>query len=117
MLRHDHKIKNAKILILGITFKENCPDVRNTKVVDVINNLKSYGAKITVHDPWAEPLEVMKEYGLQTFVAVPKAEYDCIVLAVSHKAFLKMNLRAMLSPNGVIYDVKGILKERVDGRL
>ncbi len=117
MLRHDLKIKNSKILILGITFKENCPDVRNTKVIDVINNLKSYGADITLYDPWAEPKEVMKEYGLHTLTAAPNDSYDCIVLAVAHNEFLKMNLRSMLSPNGVLYDVKGVLKEKVDGRL
>ena len=117
MLKHDLKIKNAKILILGITFKENCPDVRNTKVVDVINNLKSYGAKMTIYDPWAEPEEVLKAYNLQTYEALPQDKYDCIVLAVSHNEFLEINLRSMLAPNGVLYDVKGVLKEKVDGRL
>lgn len=117
MLKRDLKIKNANILILGITFKENCPDVRNTKVVDVITNLKSYGANITIYDPWASPKQVMDEYQLEMTNAVPEELYDAIVLTVSHTLFLEMPLRSMLSKNGVIYDVKGILKCEVEGRL
>lgn len=117
MLKHDLKIKKSKILILGITFKENCPDVRNTKVVDVITNLKSYDAEITIYDPWASPQEVMNEYQLEITNTVPEEIYDAIVLTVSHNEFLDMTLRSMLSTKGVIYDVKGILKGNVDGRL
>ena len=117
MVQKDIKVKGSKILVLGITFKENCPDVRNTKAVDVINNLKSYGADVTVYDPWASPEEVNHEYNMDTTKAMPNEKYDAIVLTVAHKEFLKMGLRAMLSENGVLYDVKGILKERVDARL
>ena len=117
MLNHDLKIRNSKILILGITFKENCPDVRNTKVVDVVTSLKSYGADITIYDPWASPTKVMHEYQLEMTNTLPEEVYDAIVLTVSHNEFLDLNLRSMLSKNGVIYDVKGILKVKVDGRL
>ena len=117
MVQKDIRVKGSKILVLGITFKENCPDVRNTKAVDVINNLKSYGTDITVYDPWASPKEVKHEYNLDTTKKMPNEKYDAVVLTVAHKEFLKMGLRAMLSENGVLYDVKGILKERVDARL
>ena len=117
MVQKDIKVKGSKILVLGITFKENCPDVRNTKAVDVINNLKSYGIKVTVFDPWASPTEVKHEYDMHTTKIVPKDKYDAIVLTVAHKEFLKMNLKKMLSKKGVLYDVKGVLKERVDARL
>lgn len=117
MVQKDIKVKGSKILVLGFTFKENCPDVRNTKVVDVVNNLKSYGANIVIFDPWANPEEVKEEYGLNTVKALPAEKFDAVVLAVGHKEFLKLNLRSMLSNNGVLYDVKGILKEPVDARL
>ncbi|MBD1262675.1 nucleotide sugar dehydrogenase [Maribacter polysiphoniae] len=117
MVQKDIKIKGSKILVLGVTFKENCPDVRNTKAVDVINNLRSYGADVTVYDPWASPNEVKHEYDIETTREMPSEKYDAVVLTVAHKEFLKMGLRAMLSENGVLYDVKGILKERVDARL
>ena len=117
MVQNDIKVKGSKILVLGITFKENCPDVRNTRAVDVINNLKSYGTEITIFDPWASPTEVKHEYGLDTTKSDPKGKYDAVVLTVAHNEFLQMGLRAMLSENGVLYDVKGILKERVDARL
>ncbi|WP_350291631.1 nucleotide sugar dehydrogenase [uncultured Croceitalea sp.] len=117
MVQNDIKVKGSKILVLGITFKENCPDVRNTKAVDVINNLKSYGTEVTVFDPWASPSEVKHEYGMDTTKEIPKSKFDAIVLAVAHQEFLQMNLRSMLSKNGVLYDVKGILTEHVDARL
>ncbi|MFH6769263.1 nucleotide sugar dehydrogenase [Gaetbulibacter aquiaggeris] len=117
MVQNDIRIKNSNILVLGITFKENCPDVRNTKAVDVINQLKSYGTNITVYDPWANPEEVKHEYNLETLKKVPKDKFDAIVLTVAHKEFLQENLNVLLKPNGVLYDVKGILKERVNGRL
>lgn len=117
MVQRDIKVKGSKILVLGITFKENCPDVRNTKVVDVINNLKSYGAEVTVFDPWASSTEVKHEYNISTTKIVPKDKYEAIVLTVAHKEFLKMNLREMLSEKGVLYDVKSVLEEHVDARL
>ncbi len=118
MVQNDNKEKDSKILVfLLITFKENYPDVINTNAVDVINNLKSYGTEVTVFDPWASPAEVKHEYDLDTTKVMPKDKYDAIVLTVAHKEFLNLGLRAMLNKNGVLYDVKGILKERVDARL
>lgn len=117
MLKNDIKVKFSKILILGITFKENCPDVRNTKVVDVINSLKSYDADVTIFDPWASPKEVMGQYQLNTTNEIPSEIFDAIVLTVSHKEFLNLDLRSMLKPNGVLYDVKGVLQCKVEGRL
>lgn len=118
MVGADLKIKNSDILVLGITFKENCPDVRNTKAVDVIEELKSYGPNITIYDPWASPEEVMHEYGLKTTTTLDdKDKYDAIVLTVAHQEYLQMNLIDHLNPKGILYDVKGILKEKVHGRL
>ncbi|MEA1787621.1 nucleotide sugar dehydrogenase [Arenibacter sp. GZD96] len=117
MVQKDHKVKGAKILVLGITFKENCPDVRNTKAVDVIQNLRSYGSTVTVFDPWASPEEVQHEYGLHIVTALPDESFDAIVLAVAHKVFLNIDLRAKLRPNGILYDIKGFLKCPVEGRL
>jgi len=117
MVQKDVKIKGAKILVLGITFKENCPDVRNTKAVDVIYSLKEYSTEVTIYDPWASSTEVAEEYKLSTTQELPTDTYDAIVLTVAHKNFLGLELRSMLSPNGVLYDVKGILNEELDGRL
>ena len=117
MVQKDIKVKGAKILVLGITFKENCPDVRNTKTVDVINNLKSYATQVTVFDPWASPEEVKHEYNLVTTKEMPNGKYDAVVLTVAHKEFSKISCRELLNTNGVLYDVKGFLNETVDGRL
>ncbi|MFI8604748.1 nucleotide sugar dehydrogenase [Cellulophaga baltica] len=117
MLKNDLKIKNAKILVLGITFKENCPDVRNTKAVDVITNLKEYGISTTVYDPWASPEEVLHEYKLETTKITPTEKFSAIVLTVAHKEYENLNLENLLAENGVIYDVKGVLTKNVNGRL
>ena len=117
MVQNDIKVKGSNILNLGITFKENCPDVRNTKAVDVINNLRSYGANITTYDPWASQEEVNHEYGLHTTKELPNSIFDAIVLTVAHKEFSNIDLKSMLKPDGVIYDVKGILQDRANGRL
>ncbi|WP_299216912.1 nucleotide sugar dehydrogenase [uncultured Aquimarina sp.] len=117
MVNHDIKIKGANILVLGITFKENCPDVRNTRAVDVIGNLKDFGTDITIYDPWANPSEVRHEYDLETVIELPKSKFDAVVLTVAHKEYLDINLKSLLKPNGVLYDVKGILEEEVHGRL
>ncbi|WP_203258698.1 nucleotide sugar dehydrogenase [Hyunsoonleella ulvae] len=117
MVKKDIKIKGAKILVLGITFKENCPDVRNTKAVDVITNLKSYDTDVTIFDPWAAKKEVMHEYALETTDSLPKEKFDAIVLTVAHKEFLNIDLKSVLQPNGVLYDVKGILDKTADARL
>jgi UDP-N-acetyl-D-galactosamine dehydrogenase len=117
MIQKDVKVKEAKILVLGITFKENCPDVRNTKSVDVIHNLKDFGADITIYDPWASPREVKDEYNLKTLSEMPKNKFDAIVLTVAHHEFLTLNLRDSLNDNGVVYDVKGVLDFKVNGKL
>ncbi|HBY68504.1 MAG TPA: nucleotide sugar dehydrogenase [Flavobacteriaceae bacterium] len=117
MLRNDLKIKNANILVLGITFKENCPDVRNTKVVDVIKQLKEYETNVTIYDPWANPEEVHQEYGLTTLKDCPTETYDAIVLTVAHNEFLKINLEKLKKEKTLIYDVKGILKNKAQANL
>ncbi len=117
MVKHDIHIKGANILVLGVTFKENCPDVRNTRAVDVIQQLSDFGTNITVYDPWANPNEVMHEYNLETTTDLPKDTYDAVVLTVAHKEFLNIDLKSLLVPNGILYDVKGILKGDVHGRL
>ena len=112
-------VKDAKILILGITFKENCPDIRNTKVVDIYHTLSEYTNNITIFDPWANKENVNKAYGLDITNVMPtENDFDVILLAVSHKDFLKLDLRSSLNKNGIIYDVKGVLDRNIiDGRL
>lgn len=114
MLKKDVKVNGSDVLVLGFTFKENCPDVRNTKVVDVVRNLEDYGINVSIFDPWANPDEVMHEYGLETSTKTPFKKYDAVVLAVSHKEFENLNIKNLLAENGIIYDVKGIL-EKEDG--
>ena len=117
MVKKDIHIKGANVLVLGITFKENCPDVRNTKAVDVIHNLESFGTNVTIYDPWANPDEVAHEYDLHTTKKLPNKKFDAVVLTVSHKEYLNINFSTILKQNGVLYDVKGILKVETDGRL
>ncbi|PWH86401.1 nucleotide sugar dehydrogenase [Brumimicrobium oceani] len=116
MLNNDLKVKGSKILILGITFKENCPDVRNTKVVDVVKELKQYAADITIYDPLASPKEVEHEYNLQTTQTMPQGPFDAIVLTVAHNEFLNLDLEKLKSKDGIVYDVKGVLPN-AGGRL
>ncbi|MET3112937.1 UDP-N-acetyl-D-galactosamine dehydrogenase [Pedobacter sp. CG_S7] len=117
MIKKDISIKGAQLLMLGITFKENCPDVRNTKIVDVISNLKQYGVNVTIFDPWARPDEVMKEYGLETKNELPNEKFDAIILGVAHNEFLDLPFKNMKNSNSVIYDIKGVIKSKVDGKL
>ncbi|WP_025739389.1 nucleotide sugar dehydrogenase [Aquimarina pacifica] len=117
MVKNDIRIKGANVLVLGITFKENCPDVRNTRAVDVINNLSDFGTDVTVYDPWANPEEVKHEYNLDITTTLPDSKFDVVVLTVAHKEYIGLDLKSLLTPNGIIYDVKGILEEEVDGRL
>ncbi|MCK8520592.1 nucleotide sugar dehydrogenase [Aquimarina sp. D1M17] len=117
MVQHDVHIKGASVLVLGVTFKENCPDVRNTRAVDVIEHLKDFGTDVTIYDPWASPKEVKHEYNLETTNELPSEQFDAVVLTVAHKEFLDLDIQNILKPNGVLYDVKGILKEKVHGRL
>jgi len=116
MLAKDVKVKGANVLMLGITFKENCPDVRNTKVVDVVHELKSYGINVTIYDPIASPEEVQHEYQLETVKTKPEGKFEAVVLAVAHKEFLSTDLDSLKVENGVVYDVKGVLKD-ANGRL
>lgn len=111
-------VKDAKILILGITFKENCPDIRNTKVADIAHTLKEYTDNITVYDPWANTVRVEKEYQVKVTNNKPTDKFDAIILAVAHNEFLTMDLKALQKDKSVIYDVKGILpRDIIDGRL
>ncbi|MES2800141.1 MAG: nucleotide sugar dehydrogenase [Bacteroidota bacterium] len=109
MIKRGSSVNGATILMLGITFKENCPDVRNTKIVDVIFALENYGIKVTTFDPWADAAEVQHEYKIQPVATVPNKKFDTIVLGVAHKEFLTMDLNIHLAENGLIYDVKGVL--------
>lgn len=118
MVKKEIPVKNANILVLGITFKENCPDVRNTKVVDVLNALKNYDVNITVYDPWANPKEVEHEYGWSSVNQLDKDNFDAVVLAVSHREFEELDVVRLCKEKNVIYDVKGVLKaDIIDGRL
>ena len=108
MLKKGVQVLGANILILGFTFKENCPDVRNTKVVDIVKALKEYNLNITIYDPWANPEIAKEEYGIEIINVLPKARYHALVLAVAHDEFLELNINSLLLDNYVIYDVKGI---------
>ena len=112
-------VKDANILILGITFKENCPDIRNTKIVDIYSTLSEYTNNITIYDPWANPQEVEHEYKINIVNKLDtSSRYDAIVLGVAHNEFLSLDIKSLLNDNGVVYDVKGILpREVIDGRL
>lgn len=116
MIKKNIAVNGAKVLMLGITFKENCPDVRNTKIVDVIAALQDYGVEVDIFDPWANPAEVMHEYRLEVFNQVPVEKYKAIVLGVAHDEFRDFALPLSLETDGIIYDVKGIY-EHADGRL
>ena len=111
-------VKDAKILLLGITFKENCPDIRNTKIVDIYTTLEEYTSRITVFDPWANPQTVKQYYGIEIVTEQPHETFDAVILGVAHKEFLHLDVKCLVKEGGVIYDVKGILpREIVDGRL
>jgi len=118
MISKDIPIKNASILVLGITFKENCPDVRNTKAVDVISALKGYGVNMTIFDPWANKEEVKKEYQLESTQEKPSGSFDGVVLTVAHKEFLALDFDSITNKKHIIYDVKNILPASIkDGGL
>ena len=111
-------MKDAKILILGVTFKENCPDIRNTKVVDIYHTLREYTENITVCDPWANAEAVMREYSVAVQKEIPSEQFDAIILAVPHKLFLDIDIQSLKKSNAVVYDVKGFLdRNLVDMRL
>ena len=116
MIKKDINIKTSSALVLGITFKENCPDVRNTKAVDVVNALKSFGINTTIYDPWADEQEVKNEYGLISLKKLPKRKFDAIVLAVAHNEFKNIDFSILLKEINVIYDVKNILPNSLTDR-
>ncbi len=117
MIKKGISVNGANLLMLGITFKENCPDVRNTKIVDVVKALKEYGISVTIYDPLANIEEVKKEYKLKTVALIPKEKFDAIVLGVAHNEFLKLEFSELQKENSLLYDVKGVLGTIADNRL
>ena len=116
MLQKDIAIKNSEILILGITFKENCPDIRNTKAVDVLFALKDYGVNISIFDPWANIKEVKHEYNLDSVKEVPNIKFDAIILTVAHNEFINLDYENLKKENSVVYDVKNVLPEKIKNK-
>ncbi|KAB1063523.1 nucleotide sugar dehydrogenase [Salibacter halophilus] len=121
MNQKGRRVGKAPVLLLGVTFKENCPDIRNTKVIDIYHELEEYGCKVDVYDPWADPKEVKEEYGIDIITdqnQLQKDRYKSIVLAVAHREFIEMDFDLYKDGEAVVYDVKGVLdKSRVDKRL
>jgi UDP-N-acetyl-D-galactosamine dehydrogenase len=117
MIKKGIAIKGASLLMLGITFKENCPDVRNTKIVDVVKALSDYGIQVTIFDPMANPAEVKHEYNLITTQIVPDQQFDAIVLGVAHKDFLGLDFNKLKNDKAIMYDVKGVTNGISDGKL
>ena len=117
MIKREIPVLNARVLLLGMTFKENCPDIRNTRAIDIYRELQTYDVDLQVYDPWASKAEVMHEYGIE-MVDSPEGKYDGIILAVAHNEFKSLDLSDLRSENSVVYDVKGFWpKEWVDARL
>ncbi len=118
MLKKGIQVLNSSILILGFTFKENCPDIRNTKVIDIYRSLEEYNVNIVVYDPWTDPSIVKHEYEIEMTNKFPEEKYDAVVLAVAHEKFYSLDLSSLIRENAVVFDVKGVCKkELVDGRL
>lgn len=117
MIKKGINVNGAEILMLGVTFKENCPDVRNTKIVDVITALEDYGAKVITYDPWANPAEVKHEYGIDSLTTLPSLQFDAVVLGVAHNEFLALDYDELKKDVAIVYDVKGIISEKSDNRL
>jgi len=118
MIKKRIPVNHSKLLMMVITFKENCPDVRNTKIVDVIKALQEYGIDVSIYDPWANPNEVQHEYQLKMTKEIPNEKFDVLILGVAHKEFLDMDLNPLKNENAVVYDVKGVLDgTTIDGKL
>ena len=121
MIKKDRKIKDAKVLQLGITFKENCPDIRNSRAVDVVTGLQEFGCNVHIFDPWADPEEVKEEYKIESFRSLTELDadgYDAIVLAVAHREFAVLDVKSLKNGDAPVFDIKGVLPlEVVDGRL
>lgn len=111
MIKKNINVNGSRVLMLGITFKENCPDVRNTKIVDVVSALEEFGIEVSIYDPWANPNEVHHEYNINSSNMIPEEKFDAIVLGVAHNEFLDLDLKSYLKNIGVIYDVKGVLSK------
>lgn len=117
MMRKDIKVINSKVLLLGFTFKEDCPDFRNTRVIDIYNELRNFDINVEIYDPWVNPQEVKHEYDIEILNSFPTGNYAAVILAVAHKEFLDLDIRS-ITPSGVVFDVKGILsKSIIDSRL
>jgi UDP-N-acetyl-D-galactosamine dehydrogenase len=114
-------VKGSRVLVLGLTFKENCPDLRNSKVIDIIRELQKFGAKVEVHDPWIDAREARHEYGIRPMKTLGNTKYDAVVLAVSHDQFREKGIKAirrMTKRTSVVYDIKHLFaREDTDGRL
>jgi UDP-N-acetyl-D-galactosamine dehydrogenase len=114
-------VKGARVLVMGLTFKENCPDVRNSKVIDVIREMENHGAKVDAYDPWVEPKAVKHEYGLTPITKLGRGRYDAVILAVAHREFKALGIRAirrLAKPRHVLFDIKHLFKaSQTDGRL
>ena len=121
MTKRRIQVVSAKILILGLAFKENCPDLRNTRVIDIITTLESYHADVEVYDPWVDPIEAQKEYQIDLQTELKDSTYDAVILAVSHNAFSELGvdaIRKLGKQDHILYDIKSLFpKEQVDGRL
>ena len=117
MIKKGKKIKNSKILVLGITFKENCPDFRNTKVIDLINELIDYSTTVKVYDPWVDLQKVKQEFSIDVFNDLPNDDFDIIINAVSHVEFKKIDFNSFKKKNTLIFDVKGSLGKISDASL
>ena len=118
MLKKGIQVLNSQILIMGFTFKENCPDVRNTKVIDIYRTLKEYNVNITVFDPWANPDIAKHEYGIDVVNEVPTTKADALIMAVAHNEFKTIDILNLVKQNHVLFDVKGFVdRNLIDGRL
>jgi UDP-N-acetyl-D-galactosamine dehydrogenase len=119
MIQKDHKINKSHVLILGITFKENCPDCRNTKVVDIANELEDFGCNVDIYDPWASAEIVKQEYGKELIPVIdPDKQYEAVIACVSHNQFKTFDFAKYKNMNAVIFDVKDFVdRSVVDGRL
>ena len=121
MLLRKLQVSGARILVLGLTFKENCPDLRNSRAIDIIRELQGYSVEVDVHDPWVDAAEARHEYGIDLVAEPDRGEYEAVIIAVGHDRFLDrgaQGLRELCKPGGVLYDVKYLLPaDAVDGRL
>jgi len=118
MIKKGHRIEGSNVLVLGITFKENCPDIRNSRVIDVIRELQSFGCNVEVHDPWANKKEVKEEYDIELKQKLDKKDYDAVVVAVAHNEFREIDISSLRNGSGVLFDIKALIdKKFVDGRL